>query len=705
MKFFIRQKLLFFFISFIILTFSYLNFDEVTSNFDEKIREIFFEIRGEIPTTNKVVIIDIDEKSINQLGQWPFSRDYMAQVLANLTNAGAGIIGVDIIFSEADRSSPSYMAKKLNVQGDFRDNDQLLATVISQTPTILGYYFTNDLPKNSKPIPVTKFTPNSSPHLLNFKNVVTSISPIQKSAYSSGFFNAFNDQQGKIIKMPLLLQYKDKIYPSLVFEMINIASNTQNVKIVQDNYAISGVKLSNIDIPTDKHGFMRINFRGAKKSFKYLSFLDILNGNFDKKDINGKFVLIGTSITTLADLRSTIYDLALPGVEIHANMIDNILKGDFLYEPTFSKAIDILIIFILTVVLGVCLLLLSSTNIVIVIVLLATILYSCFYYLLFPQGLILNLFYPIVSIVLTSLSAFYINYQKEQKQKEFIKDKFAKKVSLDVVNDLLSNDNNDFKTKEKELTIFFSDIRGFTNISEKFKSPQKLIGVLNKYFEPMSDVIIQNQGTIDKFIGDAIMAYWNAPCEVKNHADKAVQSALLQLEKLEKLNKELEKDFNLSIQIGIGIHTGIAVVGEMGSEGRSDYTIIGDNVNLTSRVESLCKYFGVDLLITESTKKSLKEKYHLKYLANTIVKGKSTSIKLYEVLLPKDFKKHQDIQEDYEKAINHYQDKNFTACKNIFEKIEDIYSSKINKLYIKKCNEHINAKEDNIVLDFVMDEK
>lgn len=197
-----------------------------------------------------------------------------------------------------------------------------------------------------------------------------------------------------------------------------------------------------------------------------------------------------------------------------------------------------------------------------------------------------------------------------------------KKVSLEVANDLLSNDNNDFKAKEKELTIFFSDIRGFTNISEEFDSPQKLIEVLNKYFEPMSEIIIQNHGTIDKFIGDAIMAYWNAPCDVENHADKAVQSALGQLEKLEGLNTELKKDFNLSIQIGIGIHTGIAVVGEMGSLGRSDYTIIGDNVNLTSRIESLSKYFAVELLISESTKISLKDNYHLKYLASVIVKGK-----------------------------------------------------------------------------------
>ncbi|WP_375724994.1 adenylate/guanylate cyclase domain-containing protein [Arcobacter sp. KX21116] len=705
MKIFIKHKILFFFITFILLVFCYLNFTKTISNFDEKIREVFFEIRGEIPTTKKVVIINIDEKSINKLGQWPFSRDHMAQVLANLTNAGAGIIGIDIIFSESDRSSPSYMAKKLNIQGEFRDNDQLLAAVIYQTPTVLGYYFTKDLSKNTKPVPVTKFTPAASPHLLNFENVVTNISPIQENAYSSGFFNAFNDQQGKIIKMPLLLQYKNKIYPSLVFEMVSIASNTSSVKIVQDNYAISGVKLSNIDIPTDNSGFMRINFRGAKGSFKYISFLDILNGDFDPKDINGKFILIGSSITTLADLRSTVYDLALPGVEIHANMIDNILKGDFLYEPTFGKAIDILVIFILTVVLGTLLLFLSSTDIIVVILLLSTILYSLYYYLLFSQGLILNLFYPIVSIILTSLSAFYINYQKEQKQKEFIKDKFAKKVSLEVANDLLSNDNNDFKAKEKELTIFFSDIRGFTNISEEFESPQKLIEVLNKYFEPMSEVIIQSHGTIDKFIGDAIMAYWNAPCDVENHADKAVQSALSQLEKLEVLNNELKKDFNLSIQIGIGIHTGLAVVGEMGSSGRSDYTIIGDNVNLCSRIEGLSKYFGVELLISESTKILLKDNYHLKYLASVIVKGKSTSIKLYQVLLPKEFEEFENVQEDYEKAIKCYQNKNFTDSKTIFEEIEDTHPSKINRLYINRCKEYISSKENNIVLDFVMEEK
>jgi len=703
MKLFFKRKILFFFTIFLLLIFSYLNFEKITNNFDEKIREIFFEIRGNIPTSQKVVIIDIDEKSISAIGQWPFGRDYMAQVLANLTNAGAGIIGIDIIFSEFDRSSPSFMAKSLGVKGEFRDNDELLAAVVSQTPTVLGYYFTKDLSKNSQPHPITKFTPNSSPHLLKFNNVVTNISPVQESAYSSGFFNAFNDYGGKMTKMPLMLEYKDKIYPSLVFEMINIASQTKEVKILQDNYAIHGVKLSNMAIPTDKNGFMRINFRGAKNSFKYISFLDVLNGNFDPKDVSGKFILIGTSITTLADLRATVYDLAMPGVEIHANMIDNILKGDFLYEPPFAKAIDIFIILFLTLILGLTLLYLSSVLTLVVVFILSSILYMSYYYLLFSQGLVLNLFYPLISIVITTISAFYINYQREQKQKEFIKDKFAKKVSLEVANDLLSNENNNFQAKEKELTVFFSDIRGFTSLSENFDSPQKLIELLNRYFEPMTESITKNHGTIDKFIGDAIMAYWNAPCEVSNHADKALQTALSQLEELEKLNNELQKDSKIIIEIGIGIHTGLAVVGEMGSKGRSDYTIIGDNVNLASRIEGLTKTFGVKLIISESTKNQLTQKYHLKYLASVVVKGKSSAINLYEVLTNKEYEKFKDKQSDYAEAIKYYEISEFDKCKAIFEKMNKIEPTKLNKLYIDKCVELLASKESN--KNFIMHSK
>lgn len=704
MKYLINKTNIIFILLFFILFLSYLNLEKANNNFDEKIRDILFSIRGEIKTTNQVTIIDIDEKSINTLGQWPFGRNHMAQVLANLTNANAGIIGLDIIFSEDDRSSPSFMAQTLGVEGKYTNNDELLASIISQTPTIVGYYFTKENSKNSLPKTISQFEPKDSTHVISFDNVVTNISSIQNSAYSSGFFNAFNDYDGKITKMPLILKFKDKIYTSLVFEMINIASNSPKINIIEDNYAIHGLKLENLEIPTDKNGFMRINFRGAKKSFKYISFIDILNGNFDKKDIENRFILIGSSITTLADLRATTYDLAMPGVEIHANMIDNILKGDFIYKAPFSKIIDIFVIFFIVIILSFILLKLSSFYSIILVSFISVLLYYLYYYLLFSHGIILNLLYPFLSIIFTTIISLYLKYQKEQKQKEFIKDKFAKKVSLGVANDLLSISDDSFKVKEKELTIFFSDIRDFTKLSERFESPQELITLLNRYLEPMSETIANNLGTIDKFIGDAIMAYWNAPNDLKNHANIALDSALIQLDKLKELNKILLKDCKIELDIGIGIHTGIAVVGEMGSKGRSDYTIIGDNVNLASRVEGLTKYFGVKLIITEFTKEKLTKDYHIKYLASVVVKGKTNAIKLYEVMNEKDYDEFKAFEKDYFEAISFYKNRELEKSKELFLKMNSKKFYEINQLYINRCNQFIK-NEEPFSFEFIMNHK
>jgi adenylate cyclase len=687
----------------ILLIFSYLNFDKLNNNFDEKLRDIFFEIRGEIKSSNQVVIIDIDEKSIDALGQWPFSRLHMAQVLANLANANVGIVGIDIIFAESDRNSPSLMAKELGLEGEFRNNDEILGNVIAQTPSILGYYFSNDKSKNIEPNANTTFDLNVSSNIIEFQSAVTSIEPIAKNAYSSGFFNALSDYNGKITKMPLIMKYKDTIYPSLSFEMINLASGTQKVKVLKDDYSIYALQLNNLTIPVDQYGFMRVNFRGPQRSFKYLSFIDILNGTFDAKDIEGKFVLIGTSTTTLADLRATVYDLSMPGVEIHANVIDNILQGDFLYKPSYVTVFDMLVILLLTILLGIILLQLSSFMMIVFVLLLSSGIYFGFYYLQFNDGLVFNLVYPIVSIVFTTIIAFYINNTKERRQKEFIKDKFSKKVSVEVVDDLLSNSEDTFKAKQENITIFFSDIREFTNISEKLNSAQKLIDMLNHYLEPMTTVITNNKGTIDKFIGDSIMAYWNAPNSVKNHPDVALKTALVQLEELELLNVKLKEEFDISLQIGIGIHTGDAIVGEMGSLGRSDYTIIGDNVNLASRIEGLTKYFGVKIIISEDTKELLTNTYHIKYLCSAVVKGKTKAIKLYEVLSEKDYELFKDVKANYNTAIDKFLNKEFDNALTLFKDIESNYSHKLNRLYIQKIQEIKEQKSDSI--DFVMDRK
>jgi adenylate cyclase len=705
MKYPLKYNFFTFILISIFLIFSYFNFEKYNQNFDEKLRDIFFEIRGEIPTTNQVIIIDIDERSINSLGQWPFSRIHMAQVLANLANANVGIVGVDIVFAEPDRTSPSHMAKELGVEGEFRDNDEILGSVVAQTPTVLGYYFSNSESKNTAPFSNTSFEIKNNTNIIEFKSAVTSIKPISNSSYSSGFFNALSGYSGKITKLPLILKYKDTIYPSLSFEMINLASGTTKVKVLQDNYSVYALQLNNLTIPVDQYGFMRINFRGGQNSFQYLSFVDILNGKFDPKDIQGKFVLIGTSTTTLADLRATPYDLSMPGVEIHANIIDNILKGDFLYKPSYVMLFDIFVIFVLTVLLGFVLLRLSSFMMILFVLILTTAIYICFYYMQFQHGLLFNLVYPMAAIIITTIVAFYINNVKERRQKEFIKEKFSKKVSVEVVEELLSHSEDTFKARQENITIFFSDIREFTNISEKLDSPQILIDMLNKYLEPMSQTITQSRGTIDKFIGDAIMAYWNAPNSVANHPDVALQSALNQIDQLNILNEKLQKEFGISLNIGIGLHAGVAIVGEMGSVGRSDYTIIGDNVNLASRIEGLTKYFGAKIIISEDLKTLLKGNYHIKYISSVIVKGKTKSIKLYEVLNEIDYENFKTVEDRYNQAITHYLSGEFLAALELFREIENSYSHKLNKLYIEKIESILNQKLDDITIDFIMDSK
>lgn len=710
MKFLRLRNIIFFILSFILITFSYINFEEITASFDNKLREMFFEYRGEIQTSKNVVIVDIDEKSIKALGQWPFSRDKIAQVLINLTNSNVGVIGLDIIFSEPDRNSPELMAKLLNVKGEFQNNDQLFGQVLANTPTILGYFFTQeneykDLEAPNIPANFILESKNFS-KLINAQGVVKNTKLIQDYAYSSGFFNAYSSLHGKITKMPLLLSYKNEIYPSLSLEMIRAALQSEDVHIHEDEFGIIGISLNDLFIPTNEEGFMSINFRGAKKSFKYLSFIDILNGNFNSKDVEGKLVLLGTSAITLADLRASVYDLAMPGVEIHANVLDNIIQGDFLYEHNSSVAINTLAIFILTVILGIIYLFLNSTFTLVFFALILGSFVSLYYNILFTQGLILNIFFPLLAIFLTTFIALLLNYSKEQEQKKIITDKFSKKVSPAVVSDLLNRKDDGLKASKKEVSIFFSDIRGFTNLSEQIDDPEELIKILNLYMEPMSEEIIKTNGTIDKFIGDAIMAYWNAPQNIPNHPICAVNTALNQLEKLEVLNKKLKNDYGFVLDIGIGIHTGVVTVGEMGSKGRSDYTIIGDNVNLASRVESLTKFFDAKIIITEDLKKYLDESFILKKLAQVSVKGKSNSITLYELISTKDnlSKSYEKYLEAYKLALKTYENQDFKKAKNYFLEANKLKDLNVHDFYINACDKYLN-EEKEFSLVFNMEHK
>ncbi|ABV67188.1 adenylate/guanylate cyclase [Aliarcobacter butzleri RM4018] len=691
----------------IFLSVIYIFFPSLPDSLDNRLRDYLFTIRGELPHNQNVVIVDIDETSIKSLGQWPWSRDKLAKILENLTLANVGIVGLDIVFAEEDRTSPHKILQDLKIyKKDVSNYDLEFANVVENSPVILGYQF--DLVKkdnaNAKvpQIPaifIEKDKPQDKSYLIEAYNTILNIPQIQDKAYSSGFFNNIPDDTGIIRSVPLIISYDDTIYPSLALEVIRVINDTQKVVVQYDENGISNIVLDDISIPTDRYGRMLINFRGPERSFKYISAIDIYNNSFDKSEIDGKIVLIGTSAAGLFDLRATPFDSIFPGVEVHANIIDNILMQDFIYKASWLDGANILIIFVLSII--VVMLTTYTTFWANPIIFLSFSISYLFlvYNLLFDYGIVLNILFPIATVLIASIMTTLFDYFYNIKKEEAIKAKFASKVSKNVMDDILKNiDKNEFSAKSKEVTIFFSDIRGFTNISEKLDA-KDLISFLNRYMQPMSEIIIKYQGTIDKFIGDAIMAYWNAPIDIKNHCDLALKASLEQLEVLEKLNVELEKENLPKIDIGIGLNTGTVIVGEMGSSLRSDYTVIGDTINLGSRVESLCKYYDSKLNISNFTKDKLQEKYIFRFLDLVKVKGKNEPVEIWQVLgkgeANESLKEELDL---YHKAIEFYKNSDFINALEIFESLENNENKtnkNIYKIYITRCKEFIKTPPKN----------
>ncbi|MFT7005019.1 MAG: adenylate cyclase [Sulfurimonas sp.] len=711
----------------IVLSSAYLFLPTHFQSLDNRVRDFYFKFRGPEKASEDVVIVDIDEKSIKELGQWPWERDKLAQILENLTASGAGIIGLDIVFSEADKTNPKRLAKKWGIDASkMPDYDLMFSEAVKNTPTILGYVLdfnaknTNEAPQ----IPAI-FIEKSKTDLEFFPvahGVLTNLKIIQDSAYSSGYMNNIPDESGIIRSVPLMIKYDEQLYPSLAFEMYRIATQSSKVVTTYSDAGIENVQVGKQNIPSDRFGRLFVNFRGPFKSYRYISAVDIYKNKADAQLLQGKFVLIGTSAYGLMDLRSTPMDSVIAGVEVHANMIDNLLNNDMLSKPAWAEVADlfamVLIAFIVIFVYSRFSLLTLS---LLYMVSFFALIYAN-YYLLFTELLILNSIFPLFAISLSLVGTLGVNYFFETRQKDMIKGKFASKVSASVMEDILQNSSSQtLEGQEKEITVFFSDVRGFTNISEAMGDAKKLIKFMNEIMEPMTEIIIDEKGTVDKYIGDAIMAYWNAPLSVENHADRAVSASLRQLHQLESLNELLRNDVDFKnvvemsdkakvpiVDIGIGLNSGLAIVGEMGSKKRSDYTVIGDTINLGARLESLCKYYNSRLNISNFTKEKLKGEYIFRFLDFVTVKGKLEPIEIWQIhnfsdldakpLFYESREKLISELESYHKAIELYKAQKFQDALDMFvelNKLEHKSNLKIYDIYIERCEHYIDIPPEN----------
>lgn len=699
----------------------YLKFSDIFLPFEYKIKDLMFKARGEIKGNENIIIIDIDEKSLKELGQWPWSRDKVAHLLQNLSEYGVGIVGLDVVFAEPDNSSPKKVFQKMGLKSDdVIDYDDVLGDTIAQTPTIVGYVFAlNDdgiapegHPKSSAVI-IEQNKPENS-YLIKPHRAILNVSQIQKNAYSNGYFNTVPDSDGIVRSIPLVMEYNGVIYPSLSLEMMRLVLEQTKITLQYDERGISQILLGELAIPTDFYGRMLVNYRGPQNSYRYISASDIYYKRVDALHVEGKIALLGTSAAGLLDLRSTPFDSVYAGVEVHANALDNILNKEFISKPIWAVGVDLLSIGLIVLITFALLLVPSALASFAILVILNASVIGTHYYLMVYEGILLNTILVLFALNVLFVLGQAINYFLEIKQKEMIKGKFASKVSPAVMNDILSSEGDVLEGKEREITVFFSDVRNFTNISEAMGNPKKLIALMNTYMDPMTEIIIKSGGTVDKFIGDAIMAYWNAPTDVENHADKAVSASLEQLHRLKELNASIRQNPEFEsvvkmadkkgvpvIDIGIGLNTGVAIVGEMGSSGRSDYTVIGDPINLGSRLESLCKYYNSKLNISHFTKAQLKGEYILRFLDLVTVKGKSEPVEIWQV---HDFLDAPDLLdgvskevlleelEEYHRAIALYKNASFKEALLLFEALNALptkTNQAIYALYCERCEHYI----------------
>ncbi len=688
---------------------------DVLETLDNRLTDTMFRWRGVVKPVQPIVIVDIDEKSLRAIGQWPWPRNTVAKMIRNLGAGGAKVIGLDIVFAETDRTSPKNFVDELRQllpaqlppealaalkAKESLDHDLALGKALAATPSVLGYVFQtqDDGLKNQTDMPfpsgATRLVPSNLRYgdisLLRAYRAITNVAAVAQGQ-SEGFFNVFPDASGTVRKVPLFMMMDGIPYPSLALEILRIGLGAQEATIQVSRQGqtnprdILGVAVGSTFIPTDEKGQITINFRGPGQTYAYLSAADILAGkNLDR--VQGKFVLIGTSAAGLLDLRATPFSNIYPGVEVHANIIDNILSHDPFTHDIFTE-IGITYALLLVGGLGLSALLAYATPLLGglggLLLVAGTLVGNYFFF--FSHGQLVGLSYPLLTILAIFLVVTLFNYFFEGQKKRFISSAFGHYVSPQIVHQLMEHPERlSLQGEQKTLTVLFSDIQGFTSLSEKMTS-EELGRFMNEYLTAMSNIVLEYKGTVDKFIGDAVMAIWGAPLEDGDHAANCVRAAFRMMARLETLRADWQKRELPGVNIRIGINTGIMSVGNFGSDQRFDYTVMGDSVNLASRLEGANKTYGTNIVISEYTKAALGKGFYCRMLDMVRVKGKDVPVLIYEPLCEGEpAPEVRQATESFTKALEHYANRGFQEATEIVQALNTTAPSQLYGLYLDR---------------------
>ncbi len=613
-----------------------------------------------------IVIVAVDEKSVNKLGRWPWDRKIIGKLIKMLSSAK--IVALDIVFSE--RTSPE-------------DDAYLADAIYTSGNVILSFFFRENATETVDEKAFTYLEDCSLPRyraldkkigLKEFPYAEVNIPEIAESSLSCAFFNTEPDADGIYRRYPIAYIFKGLVFPSMAVQAVRYYFN-RDIKLILSKKGIEEFHFSNTTIKG--RNFIKLNFY---RKIPYISAVDVLNGVYPRENLKGKIVLVGVTEMGIYDMRPTPVDPIAPGVELHFTALSNIIKGDCLKE---SKIFDVILIFLV--------LLLSflisfrphvyKRYLLYGILLLA--LFSFVNALFIAKNIWLNLFYPLSSSVSFITATEFISFFKTEKKVREIKRAFSSYVSPEVVEEI-ARDPEKLKLggEEREISVLFSDIRDFTSLSEKL-TPSEVVNILNRYFDPVTKAIFDNKGTLDKFIGDAVMVIFNAPANVEDHSKKACLTALEILRILRRLNREFEKEGFPTLDVGVGINTGVAVVGNMGSSIRFEYTAIGDTVNLASRLESLNKAYGTRIIISEFTARYLDNRFLLRQLDVVRVKGKDLPVKIYELMEGSEV--NRKVKSLFEKALRLYFRRKFQEAMVYFKKIYESYNDNPSLTFAERC--------------------
>ena len=694
--------------------------------------DVRFQLRGPRPPGGNIVIVAIDQKSQDLLGRWPFPRSYFAEAVDVLREAQARVITFDVNFPQPDQNSALQALRQVRRQyeatqggavqsGGFgaslkkleaeADNDKKFAEALSRFENVvLGYFF---LPRKEVEAQnqalLSEFLNYLSfqayPQIVNpqyatkfegpkYAGLSPNLPTFAMYAKNFGYYNVLPDADGVVRREPVIVEFQGSFYPALDIASALAFTNRplEEVRVFFNPNGLERIDFGPLSIPTDPQGFVQIDFHGPAGTFPTYSLADVVQRKLPPGAFRDRLVLIGPTATGIADMVVTPFQTeAFPGVEVHANFIDNLLDGHFIRRGLRENLIDIGFILLFSLGAGILLSVLPSVRATAILVLFLGLFLWLAYHLFTTQRIWIAAFLPTATLTCNYAGIISYRFFFEERERKKVRSAFQQYVSPGVINQLLQQPQLlRLGGEEKELTAMFCDIRGFTTISEGL-SPAALVDLLNEYLSEMTEVIFHQWGTLDKYIGDATMAFWGAPYPQPDHAERACLAGLEMLQALSKLQSRWEALGRPRMDVGIGINTGPMLVGNMGSSRRFNFTIMGDNVNLASRLEQLNKTFGTRLIVSETTHQAARYRVVARELDLIRVKGKTKPVKIYELLGPiEDGERVRPFVDRFHAALEAYRSRHWQTALGLFgELVRDFPEDRPAGLFVQRCRDLI----------------